>query len=184
MSAIISTSYLVSIRVGYDNVDLCAQLLKRLNEHLAQTAGFQNLEIIRRNGGMGVDIFLLARFDSSASLEMWKKSEARTAHLAPIEDLAIADISRQQASGANIWFDPVTAWPTTPEPPLLWKRWALSLLAVYPLLIILVHILRPLTSQLPEGLGLFLVATILTGTTTSLIVPLLTRRLHSWLIKK
>ena len=178
------TSYLVSLRVRSEDAGACIETLSRLNERMRAAPGFDSVEVIRRDGGLGVDFYILARFASEADLDKWLALPDRTCQLSEIEALAIADISRQRVSGSNIWFEPVKGLPSAPEPPLLWKRWALSLLAVYPALMALIYLLRPIVKPLPEALGLLLVATILTGLTSAFIVPWLTRKLHSWLVRR
>ena len=152
--------------------------------HISRADGFRGLDVIRRDGGLGADFFVLVRFDDMASLESWKASSERKALLGEIETLAIEDVSRQQAAGSNIWFEPIGTLPSTPAPPPLWKRWATSMLAVYPALVMLVWAFKPVTRQLPEALGLFIVAGILTGLTTAFIVPYLSRLLQPWLLQK
>ncbi|MAM61375.1 MULTISPECIES: antibiotic biosynthesis monooxygenase [unclassified Maritimibacter] len=174
-------SLLVALRVRHRDGDRCAELLQKLNEVLVQTEGFKSLDVIRREGGLGTDFYVVVRFRDSAALDAWRNSPKRAAALVDIEALAITDVSRQQAAGANIWFEPVGSLPSTPRPPLFWKRWAVSLLAVYPALIVLVTVLSPLTSRVPQALGLLIVAVILTGLTTAFIVPWLTRALNGWL---
>ncbi len=174
---------LVALRVRHADADKCAAKLSLMNSRLEQAEGFLSLDVIRRDGGLGTDFYVLARFDGMEALEKWRDSPERLSLLGDIERMAIADVSRQYAAGANIWFEPVVSLPSTPKPPALWKRWLTSMLAVYPALIVLVTLLRPVTRQLPEALGLFVVATILTGLTTAFIVPFLTRRLGAWLTR-
>ncbi|MGB0671440.1 MAG: hypothetical protein ACPGNT_08080, partial [Rhodospirillales bacterium] len=164
-------SFLVSLRVRYEDGDLCRANLSALIVAMADAPGCENVDVIRRHGGLGIDFYLLARFSSHADLERWEASPERHRHLDGIEALAIADVSHQRAAGANIWFEPVSVLPSTPKPPLLWKRWVLSLLAVYPALMVLFYVFRPVTRQLPDALGLLLLATILTGLTSAFIVP-------------
>ena len=57
----------------------------------------------------------------------------------------------------------------------------LSIVAVYPALVLLVALLAPVTDRVPGPVGLLLVVVILTGLTTAFIVPWLGRRLHGWL---
>jgi len=175
---------LVALRVSHADADACAERLSRLNEVLRQAEGFVSLDTIRRDGGLGTDYYVLARCRNGAALEAWRASPERTRHLDEIESLAITDVSRQQAAGSTIWFQPIVSLPSAPKPPPLLKRWALSLLAVYPALVVLVAVLEPVTDRLPEPLGLLLVALILTGLTTAFIVPWLSRVLQPWLSRR
>lgn len=178
-----STSYFVSLRIRHEDADEYSYRSKQLIDRIIKSSGFESVDVIRREGGLGVDFYMLARFNSQENLENWKNSPEHSITLGPIEELAIADISRQQASGSNILFEPVKGLPTTPKPPLFWKRWVMSLLAVYPALVILINLLQPITSTLPEPVGVLVVATILTGLTTSLIVPWLSKFLQTWLAR-
>ncbi len=71
--------------------------------------------------------------------------------------------------------------PKTPPQPKFWKRWAVSMLAVYPALILLVVATRPFTEGMPMAVSLFIVALLLTGINTGVILPFLNRRLGRWL---
>ena len=55
------------------------------------------------------------------------------------------------------------------------------MLAVYPALILLVVATRPFTEGMPMPVSLFIVAILLTGINTGLILPFLNRRLAPWL---
>ena len=50
-----------------------------------------------------------------------------------------------------------------PQQPKFWKRWVVSMLAVYPALILLVVVTRPFTEGMPAAASLFIVALLLTG---------------------
>jgi antibiotic biosynthesis monooxygenase (ABM) superfamily enzyme len=65
--------------------------------------------------------------------------------------------------------------------PAFWKRWLISMVAVYPPLVVLVFAFRALFYDMPTLLSLFLIAASLTALTTGLILPLLHRRLGGWL---
>ncbi|WP_093424945.1 antibiotic biosynthesis monooxygenase [Tranquillimonas alkanivorans] len=172
---------LFALRVSREDADVCAEKLAVLNERLVRADGFISLDVIRRNGGLGTDFFVLIRFTDVDSLEAWRGSRERANLVSEIERMAIVDISRQQVAGSNIWFEPITSMPSPIKPPKLWKRWVTSMLAVYPALIVLVKVMEPLTDRLPVELGLFMVALVLTGLTTAFIVPWLTRILQPWL---
>lgn len=177
----VSSSLMVAIRVRHSDADLCAERLGALNRRMTAANGFKSLDVIRREGGLGTDFFIVARFDTTMALDAWRASPDWAELLHGAEALAITDISRQQMAGSNIWFEPIVSIPSAPAPPPFWKRWLLSFVAVYPALIVLVTFLSPVTTPLPEPLALLIIAVVLTGLTTAFIVPWLTRRLSGWL---
>lgn len=76
---------------------------------------------------------------------------------------------------------PTDTAPPHSAQPKFWKRWVVSMLAVYPALILLVLVTRPFTQGMPMTASLFIVALLLTGLNTGLILPFLHRRLGRWL---
>ncbi|MAY88306.1 MAG: hypothetical protein CML02_16505 [Pseudooceanicola sp.] len=177
------TRMLVALRVRERDAATCAEALTEIGQRVSEAEGFLGLDVIRRDGGLGVDFLVVLRFRDADSLANWTASDQRRALLDRIESLAIADISRQQAAGSSIWFAPIQSLPGTPPAPLFWKRWATSMLAVYPALVALVWAFRPLTERVHWVAGLFIVAAVLTGLTTAFIVPWLTRVLRPWLLR-
>ncbi len=175
---------LVALRVRHADADLCTARLSEVNATLTRVDGFESLDVIRRDGGLGTDFYVIARFRDAEALAAWQASPARMTQLGQIEAMAITDISRQQAEGSSIWFEPVSDMPSPPKPPNFWKRWVVSMLAVYPALIVLVTVLAPVTAQLPQAVGLLIVALILTGLTTAYIIPWLSQTLHGWLVDR
>ncbi len=71
--------------------------------------------------------------------------------------------------------------PRARKTPVFWKRWAISMLGVYPPLVVLVLASQRLLQGAPVAVSLFIIAFCLTGLTSGLILPFLNRRLHSWL---
>lgn len=177
-------SYLVALRVAHHNAGRCAEVLTEANRRLSQFDGFKTMDIVRREGPLGVDFYIIARFRNLETLEKWKSSDERRELSEVIESLSIADVYRQQVAEPNIWFEPIIEMPTTPQLPPFWKRWATNMLAVYPALVLLIYLLKPVTELVPDELGFFIIALILTGLTTAFIGPFLASKLHRWLIKR
>jgi antibiotic biosynthesis monooxygenase (ABM) superfamily enzyme len=174
-------SLLFALRTAHEDAAACAARLEALNAHLAAENGFVSLDVVRRQGGLGTDFYVVARFANAACRDAWRASPDRKAYIEDIEALSIADISRQCAEGAMVWFEPIESMPSPKKPPPLWKRWLLSFVAVYPPLVVLVAALSPLTEGLPVAVRLLLVAAILTGVTTAFFIPWLNRMLAGWL---
>lgn len=177
-------SLLIALRVAHADGERCRAELDDMTRALATQDGFKGAHIIRRDGGLGKDFFALLRFRAMADLERWQASSAYAASKAALARLSVADVSHQRVAGSNIWFEPIDSLASAPLPPRFWKRWAVSMLAVYPALILLVRALEPVTQSLPQALGLLVVALVLTGLSTAWIVPFLTRTLHPWLIRR
>lgn len=96
----------------------------------------------------------------------------------------MGEVRRQEALGSDPWFNPLPSLQGAPRPPvvLFWKRWVLSILAVYPGLLVLLLISDPLLHGWPWPLRMFVVVAVMTGLMAAWIVPTLTRLLHGWLI--
>jgi antibiotic biosynthesis monooxygenase (ABM) superfamily enzyme len=62
-----------------------------------------------------------------------------------------------------------------------WKRWAISMLGVYPPLVVLVLATQSMLQDFPIIVSLFVIAVCLTGITAGLTLPFLHRRFHRWL---
>ncbi len=65
--------------------------------------------------------------------------------------------------------------------PAFWKRWTVSMLAVYPPLVCLVIVSQYVLGWAHPLLSLSIIAFCLTGLSTGLILPFLNRHLHDWL---
>ena len=100
------TRMLVALRVRERDAATCAEALTEIGQRVSEAEGFLGLDVIRRDGGLGVDFLVVLRFRDADSLANWTASDQRRALLDRIESLAIADISRQQAAGSSIWVAP------------------------------------------------------------------------------
>ena len=173
---------LFSMRVAAADAAAAADEMRALNALMREQAGFRHLDVLRRDEAAGVEFCLLVHFDSEAALTAWKSAPARRAAIARIERHAIGDVRRQEALGNDPWFQPLPAGPGARPPSVpFWKRWVLSILAVYPGLALLLLVADPLLSGVPWALRLFVVVAVMTGLMAAWIVPALTRLLQGWL---
>lgn len=172
---------LVSLRVARKDATRCVDRFARMREETSTAANLVSWDIIRRDFRLGTDVHVMLRFANTRAMIEWKSNPSQLALMAEIEALALTGILQQEAQGRNGSFELDTAIEGTPPMPPLWKRWTVSMLAVYPPLAILVVLLEPVTARLPAPLGLFLVALVLTGLNTAFILPWLNRNLRTWL---
>ena len=174
-------SQLLILRVTAADGDRCAALLRQMQRQAAGASGYQSCDVIALPAGPGPEFLVLARFASNDRLAAWQRTPAFLTTMADVAALNGATLAVQDPDPTGIWGVPAGSPPIPARPPRLWKRWLISLLAVYPALILLVHLLAPLTRPLPPSLGLLIVALVLTGLTTAWILPALNRWLQPWL---
>jgi uncharacterized protein len=125
----------------------------------------------------------IVRFDSQDHLYAWANSDTRQSFISRVGDLLEKGDLHEIRTGIDFWFTPEGV-----RPPRSWKQFLLTLSAVYPLSLIIPHLLSPLFSvapslghQLIEGL---LMASILTGLLTFVIMPHYTRLVKRWLYEE
>jgi antibiotic biosynthesis monooxygenase (ABM) superfamily enzyme len=172
---------LLSCRVARRDAARCVDLVTRMRDDAGSAAGVVSWDIIRRDVGPGTDVHALLRFASPRAMSAFRSHPAQRARMAELEAMAPSGIAQQEARGSRGSFDLATASDAPPPVPPLWKRWTVSMLAVYPALVLLVVLLDPVTARLPAPLGLFVVALVLTGLNTAFLLPWLNTYLKGWL---
>ncbi|WP_454197434.1 hypothetical protein [Nocardia sp. Marseille-Q1738] len=65
--------------------------------------------------------------------------------------------------------------------PAKWKIWLLTVVGLYPLLILLVTVTAPLLEPLPPSLRLAVIVPIAVAAMVWIVMPFLTRRFAGWL---
>jgi uncharacterized protein len=162
---------------------------KRYEDWLAEILG----AVSSCPGYLGREIFrpaqgtrkytIIVRFDSQDHLYAWAKSDTRQSFVNRVVDLLEKGDLNEIRTGIDFWFTPEGV-----RPPRSWKQFLLTLSAVYPLSLIIPHLLSLLFSVAPslghpliEGL---LMASILTGLLTFVIMPHYTRLVKRWLYEE
>ena len=173
---------LFTMSVGATDAEAAGAEMRALNAALRAQPGFRHLDVLRREEGGTVEFSMLVRFADEASLAAWKEAPERLAAIARVEAFARSAPRREEAVGHDNWFNPImVTGPARPPLPPLWKRWVVSIIAVYPGLVVLLLISEPLLSGFPWLLRIFVVVVAMTGLMAVWIVPTLTRLLHKWL---
>ena len=154
--------------------------LAQILEASSRFPGYLNRDIFRPRDG-DRKYTSVVRFDSLDSLNGWAESQTRECFVNSVHNLLEEGDQVEIKSGIDFWFTPKGV-----KPPKLWKQFALTVSAVYPLsLIIPFFILIPLGKLVPVLGNVFLssilMAVILTGMLTFVIMPSYTRLLKRWL---
>jgi len=168
-----ATGFRISIASKPEHADLCAANLNGTVDFLRQSPLVRSIQLIETKGNC------LHRFSVSADAPQLFEAT-------PDVPQSLARELEARAGGQFVSFD-FDAIPAAQDRVIalraFWKRWALSMMAVYPTLIVLFYLLRSVTADLPIPASLFLVAFILTGLNTRYILPFLSRRLQGWLTR-
>jgi antibiotic biosynthesis monooxygenase (ABM) superfamily enzyme len=144
----------------------------------------------RFDGHLGVDVLrpddggvyqIIFRYRSRAEQQAWMASDQRRALAARIDRLLDDGTTAEvrAVDGWEGWF--VTPAYAPPAPPRRWKMAVVTFAALYPLLLALITILRPVTGDWPVPLTLLVTLGLTIPLMTWLVMPLLTVRLGTWL---
>lgn len=165
------------IRPGFDD-----EYAAGLREAAATARGFeghQGVTILGPHGGPPSEITAIFTFDSSVNLERWMTSDERRRWLDRARDLTVDDGDVESLSGLEPWF-------TLPNrvvnrPPARWKMALLTALGVYPMLLFLGVLLKPLVGDWPVALRLGASLVVGIPLMTWVIMPGLSRLFFGWL---
>ena len=155
------------------------ELLRAL---IAAAKGFEGhlgVDVLRPDGGG--EYRIIFRYRGRAEHAAWMGSVERRRLVARIDAL-LGDPGGgevRSVDGWEGWF--VEPGYAPPAPPRKWKMAAITLAALYPIVLGLVAALRPLTEDWPVGVGLLLTIGLSVSLMTWIVMPALTRRLGPWL---
>ncbi|USQ71722.1 hypothetical protein NF552_00175 [Roseomonas mucosa] len=142
-------------------------------------------------GAIGVDVvshgrtghsdqwLVTVRFETEETLEQWRVSQEAAIWRARLENLASEKPRLKIRNGVEVWFSSSAARYANSPPG--YKLAILSIVGLYPTVLVLNTLLAPLARGLPEWLMAFFSVCILSTLITWPIMPLLTRLFHGWL---
>jgi len=141
--------------------------------------GHLGVDVLRPEGGGAYQIVF--RYRGRLEQQAWMDSELRHRLVGQIDEL-LADgtaASSRTVDGWEGWF--VTPGYAPPTPPRRWKMALITLCALYPMVLGLPIVLRPLTQDWPLPLGILLAMSLTIPLMTWVVMPSLTARLGPWL---
>jgi antibiotic biosynthesis monooxygenase (ABM) superfamily enzyme len=159
-----------------------AQFETLLRDVIAAARGFDGhlgVDVLRPDGGGEYRITF--RYRGRADHEAWMESAVRQRLVARIDAL-LGDAGGGEVrtvDGWEGWF--VQPGYAPPAPPRRWKMAAITFAALYPLVLILVRALRPLTEDWPLEVGLLVTLGVSVTVMNWIVMPALTRQLGPWL---
>jgi antibiotic biosynthesis monooxygenase (ABM) superfamily enzyme len=138
-------------------------------------------------GHLGIDVILpgaipneyvvIFRFDTYEHLRAWQESDIRRQLLKKAEKLVESEPSYRLESGLEYWFMP----QGTSAPPPTWKMAVVTVLAVWPVSMLVPWTLNPLIGRLSMALQALFIAVGIVILLTWAVMPVLVRILRPWL---
>lgn len=165
--------------VPVSKVTLFETRVKELHGLFESSPGFYSSDVVRHPGDQQMGYTVLLRFADEASSESWKSNSTIMQKLKEVEALTGGAVDTSKCVGIGMWVDHV-AGPDPKRPPI-WKELILSVLGVYPTLIVLMWITGPLFNELPQMIGVFITVTLLSALLIYPIMPMLSKLLQPWL---
>lgn len=145
--------------------------------------GYLGTDIIRPRDRSHPEYVIVVRFDRYDHLKAFMESTERQEWLKQSEGMTIGKMHVQEAQGFTSWFVlPDSSLPLVTPPK--YKMALLTILALYPSLLVLSTILSYLLGDWPRPLLLFINVLILVPIMTYYIMPWMTRGFRSWLYPK
>jgi antibiotic biosynthesis monooxygenase (ABM) superfamily enzyme len=153
-------------------------------------------EAMKFEGHMGVNIIrptdvlsnpeyvIIFRFNTYENLTKWEKSEKRKEWLKKSKDVTEGEPITEIQTGLEFWFTPLSRSNDQVTLPPRYKMAMVTGSIVFVLLSTLIPQIRQITATLPILLSTLLGVVIMVLLMTYVIMPLVTRLLRPWLVKK
>ena len=159
------------------------QWLRGIHNEAKKFEGFLEASVIKPDKSEAPEYISLVKFDNQENLIKWKESSTEAQWLEKLPDLIERTAAMQQASGLELWFARPKVLMSA-DPPPFYKQVVLGVMTVYPMILILNVLLKPITGNLPWLVSLFISVVILSSLLTYPVMPLATKLLSKWLYPK
>ncbi|WP_085909061.1 antibiotic biosynthesis monooxygenase [Kiloniella majae] len=161
-------------------------LVDELHQFFEAEDGFLSVDTVRYNRPHQIEYTVLSRWADEKAAQQWRKNKLIQKKLSQIEAITGGAADIVEASGIGLWFDHIEGAEAGLPPglPPIWKRIVLSVIGVYPMLILLLELTAPIIGSLPQLLQVFIIVVVLSTLLTWPIMPWLSRLLQPWLMAK
>lgn len=144
--------------------------------------GHLDWHIVRPIAGLTETYTVIIRFDTTEHLKTWMESLARARLIEKVRPLFVSGDDFFISSGLDFWFTPGGAKATVP---IRWKQYLVTWSAIFPLVLGVPYVVRPLLRSLGLPESLLLTTLAVTGTVVFLMVyvvmPRYTKLIKRWL---
>jgi hypothetical protein len=152
---------------------------KALTSVATRFAGSLGATVIHEVGSR--DFHIVEQFVNRAALQRWLDSRERAQLYEQVRDIAEARTAVQQRTGLETWFHVPSHAGETMRPPPRWKQWLVSLIAVYPIVLLFQMYVFPLVADWPLWARAASFPLVILTLMTYVVMPIATRLLNRWL---
>jgi uncharacterized protein len=156
------------------------QLAREATAAAARFPGHLAATVLHEDGTATYTI--LYSFADRATLNTWLDSPTRRRIAAAAEPISVTHYELPSTTGLETWF--MLPHVETIKPPPRWKMWLVSLLALYPLVLIFQQWLTPTFKNWPLPARAAVFPLILLTLMTYVVMPAVTRLVAAWLYPK
>lgn len=144
--------------------------------------GHLDWHIVRPVAGLTETYTIIIRFNTAAHLKQWMESPTRGSLIEKVRPLLVTGDDFFVSSGLDFWFTPGGAQATVP---VRWKQSLVTWSAIYPLVLGVPLVVRPLLLRIGAPDNPFLTTLITTGILVFLMIyvvmPRYTKLIKRWL---
>jgi antibiotic biosynthesis monooxygenase (ABM) superfamily enzyme len=152
--------------------------LKGTIEALTQHPGYLGANIVRPDAYLNHEYVFIAQWDSYKNALAWEKSPERAQRLVGLDPLIEGETVIRRVSGLEFWFTPPAG--AQGEPPA-WKMVIVTILALWPTILVLEPILALTEIKLPWPFTPLTLLVVMIPLVTYFIMPLTVRIFSRWL---
>ena len=150
---------------------------RRILEEVRKWEGYLGTESFDTLDSARPEFVVVVRFDSRVHLDAWLHSKVRRTCMAEARDLVEHVSLRRIGSGFEGWFD--TSENTAP--PARWRQALLILSALFPVIMVMRHLLAPIFQMLPMPVAFLILLSFDLAFLTYVVMPRYTRLMDFWL---
>jgi antibiotic biosynthesis monooxygenase (ABM) superfamily enzyme len=156
-----------------------AEWAKGVTAAAARFPGNLTATVIHEQGSR--DFHIITQFVNREALQRWLNSRERMRWHERVRAIADARTAVQQRTGLETWFHVPGHAEETIKPPPRWKQWIVTLVAVYPLVLLFQAFVLPHVADWPLWAKSALFPLIILTLMTYVVMPLVSRLLRGWL---
>ena len=149
----------------------------RITEELRTWPGYLGTESFDTLESGNPEVIVVLRFNNRERLDAWLHSEKRAAFIAEVREYVDDYTIRRIGTGFEGWFE----YSHDASPPVPWRQGMVVLAALFPVIMILRHLLGYLFKVLPLPAAFLILLTLDLAVLTYFVMPHFTRFMNFWL---